>query len=53
MRKIMEYPYPLNLAADIIDDEPEYDFCGEKAKLLCENAEFISDYEATIRSLND
>lgn len=53
MRKIMEYPYPLNLAADIIGDEPKYDFCGEKAKLLCENAEFISDYEAAIRSLND
>ena len=53
MRKIMEYPYPLNLAADIIGDEPEYDFCGDKAKLLCENAEFISDYEAVICSLND
>ncbi|MCI6443783.1 MAG: ADP-ribosylglycohydrolase family protein [Clostridia bacterium] len=53
MRKIMEYPYPLNLAADIIGDEPEYDFCGDKAKLLCENAEFISDYEAMICSLND
>lgn len=48
MRKTMEYPYPLNLAADIIG-EPEYDFCGEKAKLLCENTEFISDYEAAIR----
>lgn len=53
MRKIMNYPYPLNLAADIIGDEPDYDFCGEKAKRLCENAEFISDYETIIHSLND
>lgn len=53
MKESMKYPYPLNLAADIIGDEPEYDFCGEKAKRLCETAEFISDCEAAVRSLND
>ena len=49
----IHYPYPLNLAVDIIGCESEYDFCGEKAKQICSDEVFVSEYKATLHSLND